>query len=46
MSLLFEVGDEELGDGGIVIDEEELDSIAGKDFHIWLRYNYYNDYKH
>src|SRR5438105_13091262 len=35
VTLLFEISDQELGDRGIIIDEEELDSIAGKDFHNW-----------
>jgi hypothetical protein len=43
---LLEIGNQELGDCGIIIDEEEFDSIAGKDFHIGLRYNFYNEYKH
>jgi hypothetical protein len=34
MAFLFEISDQELGDGGIIIDEKELDGIAGKDFHI------------
>jgi hypothetical protein len=34
VSLLLEISDQELGDGGVVIDEKEFDGIAGKDFHI------------
>jgi hypothetical protein len=33
VTFLFEIGDQELGDGRVVIDEEELDGIAGEDFH-------------
>ena len=33
MTFLFEIGNQELGDGRIIIDEEKLDGIAGEDFH-------------
>jgi hypothetical protein len=46
MTFLFEIGDQELGDGRVIIDKEELDSIAGEDFHRLFLYNYYNEYKH
>src|SRR4051794_18022461 len=38
VALLFEIGNQELGDGGIVINEKELDGIAGKDFHIRISF--------
>jgi hypothetical protein len=37
MALLLEIGDQEFGDGWVIIDEEELDGIAGKYFH-WLAF--------
>jgi hypothetical protein len=36
VTFLLQVGNEEFGDCRVIIDEEELDSIAGKDFHRWL----------
>jgi hypothetical protein len=36
MPFLLEISNEELGDGRVVIDEEELDGIAVEDFHGWL----------
>ena len=46
MAFLLEISDKELGDGWVIIDEEEFNGIAGKDFHKWPSYNYYNQYKH
>jgi hypothetical protein len=47
VALLLQISDQEFGDGWVIIDEEELDGIAGKDFHwLALSYNFYNQYKH
>jgi hypothetical protein len=35
VALLLQISDQEFGDGWVIINEEELDGIAGKDFH-WL----------
>jgi hypothetical protein len=36
VAFLFEVGDEKLGDGWIVIDQEKFNGIAGEYFHVNL----------
>src|SRR5205814_7793025 len=46
VAFLLEVSDQELGDGRVIIDEEEFDGVAGKDFHRWPSYNCYTEYKH
>jgi hypothetical protein len=44
VAFLLQVGNQEFGDGWVIINEEEFNSIAGKEFH--SAYNYYNQYKH